>query len=249
MGPEGEEAFRSEEVEGLSITVERVTAAYENFSFHEVYHRLYHFCVVDMSSFYLDILKDRLYTFRRDSPERRAAQWVLNEILMTMTRLMAPVLSFTAEEVWQFVREKPAESVFLASFPEAKREFMDPGLEEKWERLIAIRDEINKALELKRRERFIGNSLEAKVTIHSRPEDRSLLEGYADFLPTLLIVSQARMGPEGEEAFRSEEVEGLSITVERAEGEKCPRCWTWSTAVGSFEDEPELCERCHGNIR
>jgi isoleucyl-tRNA synthetase len=233
----------------LQGLVERVTAAYENFSFHEVYHRLYHFCVVDMSSFYLDILKDRLYTFRRDSSERRAAQWVLNEILMTMTRLMAPVLSFTAEEVWQFVREKPAESIFLASFPEAKREFMDPGLEEKWERLIAIRDEINKALELKRKERFIGNSLEAKVTIHSGPEDRSLLEGYADFLPTLLIVSQARMGPEGEEAFRSEEVEGLSITVERAEGEKCPRCWTWSTAVGSFEDEPELCERCHGNIR
>jgi isoleucyl-tRNA synthetase len=233
----------------LQGLVERVTASYENFSFHEVYHRLYHFCVVDMSSFYLDILKDRLYTFRRDSSERRAAQWVLNEVLMTMTRLMAPVLSFTAEEVWQFLREKPAESVFLADFPEAKREFLDPGLEERWERLIAIRDEVNKALEEKRRDRFIGNSLEAKVTIHPGAEDRELIESYAGFLPTLLIVSQAGLGPEGTGAYRSEEVAGLSVTVERAEGEKCPRCWNWSTAVGSFADEPELCERCHGNVR
>jgi isoleucyl-tRNA synthetase len=233
----------------LQGLVERVSASYESFSFHEVYHRLYHFCVVDMSSFYLDILKDRLYTFRRDSSERRAAQWVLNEVLMTMTRLMAPILSFTAEEVWQFLREKPAESVFLEEFPEAKREFMDPVLEEKWERLIAIRDEVNKALEEKRRERFIGNSLEAKVTIHPGAEDRELLEGYIPFLPTLLIVSQAGIGPEGGGAYRSEEVEGLSVTVERAEGEKCPRCWNWSTAVGSFPDAPELCERCHGNVR
>jgi isoleucyl-tRNA synthetase len=229
----------------------KVTQAYEGFDFHEVYHRLYNFCIVDMSSFYLDILKDRLYTFRADSPERRAAQRVLGDVLATMTRLMAPVLSFTAEEIWQSLREKPAESVFLADFPEADESLIDEELEKRWEKLIEIRDEVLRALEIKRREKFIGNSLEARVTVHASGEDLELLKSYEDFLPALFIVSQAEINTAepGEGSLKSEEVEGLWVTVERAEGEKCRRCWNRSTSVGSFADAPEVCAKCYGHIK
>jgi isoleucyl-tRNA synthetase len=159
----------------------KVSEAYERFDFHEVYHRIYNFCIVDMSSFYLDILKDRLYTFRADSPERRAAQYVLNEVLMTMTKLMAPVLSFTAEEIWQTLREKPVASIFLSDFPAADETLIDEELEARWEKLIAIRDEALKALELKRAEKFIGNSLEAKVVLHAGGEYAELLKQYGNF--------------------------------------------------------------------
>jgi isoleucyl-tRNA synthetase len=235
----------------LQGLVKKVSAAYERSDFHEVYHRIYNFCVVDMSSFYLDIIKDRLYTFRADSPERRAAQQVLNEVLVTMTRLMAPVLSFTSEEIWQFIREKSAESVFLADFPEPNEEMIDKGLEEKWERLIAIRNAVLKALELKRAEKFIGNSLEAKVLLHIDGEGLELLRQYKEFLPTLFIVSQAELtqAEPGDGALKSEEVEGLSITVEKAEGEKCQRCWNRSPSVGTLGDVPNICTKCYGHIK
>jgi isoleucyl-tRNA synthetase len=229
----------------------KVSEAYERFDFHEVYHRIYNFCIVDMSSFYLDILKDRLYTFRADSPERRGAQYVLNEVLMTMTRLMAPVLSFTSEEIWQTLKEKPTESVFLADFPEADESLMDMELEAKWEKLIAVRDEALKALELKRAEKFIGNSLEAKVTLHAEGDYADLLKQYEGFLPTLLIVSQAELSAEAPaaDALKSEEIEGLAISVRKAEGEKCQRCWNRSTTVGTISDAPEVCATCYGHIK
>ncbi|GAB4388107.1 MAG: isoleucine--tRNA ligase [Thermodesulfovibrionales bacterium] len=231
-------------LEGLE---RKVMEAYEGFDFHEVYHRIHNFCVVDMSSFYLDILKDRLYTFRSDSAERRAAQWVLREILVSITRLMAPVMSFTAEEIWSFVPDKPARSVFLAGLPEPRREFSDPSLEETWAGLIAVRDEVLKALEIKRQERFIGNSLEAKVVLHPEGKAAELLSRYRDFLPSLFIVSQVELR-DGEGERRAEAVEGLSITVERAGGRKCQRCWNWSDAVGQFPEAPDICERCRSNL-
>jgi isoleucyl-tRNA synthetase len=229
----------------------KVSEAYTRFDFHEVYHRIYNFCIVDMSSFYLDILKDRLYTFRADSPERRAAQYVLNEVLMTMTRLMAPVLSFTAEEIWQTLKEKPTESVFLADFPVADESLMDMELESKWEKLIAIRDEALKALELKRAEKFIGNSLEAKVILHVDGKDLELIKQYENFLPTLFIVSQAELNTEApaKDSLKSTEIEGLSISVKKAEGEKCQRCWNRSPSVGTFGDAPEVCAKCYGHIK
>jgi isoleucyl-tRNA synthetase len=258
----------------LQGLIEKITDAYERFNFHEVYHRLYNFCVVDMSSFYLDILKDRLYTFRAESPERRAAQWVLNEILENMTKLMAPVLSFTAEEVWGFIRDGRDESVFLSDFLEAREEFREPELEKKWERLIAVRDEVNKALEIKRAEKFIGNSLEARVTVYPIDEnDFTLLETYHGFLNTLFIVSQAELSSEGvklvkeadslEEAIKILEEQGtvapwmlesfqgeyVWVHVQRAEGEKCQRCWNWSTTVGEAEDAPDICLRCHNIVK
>ncbi len=236
----------------------KITYAYENFDFHEVYHLLHNFCVVDMSSFYLDILKDRLYTFKADSKERRAAQWVLNNILVVMTKLMSPIVSFTAEEIWGYIPEKQAnsrlkeESVFLSSFPVVDKKFMNPDLEEKWEKLIAIRNEVNKALEIKRQNRFIGNALEAKVALYLPEKEFTLLIEYKEFLPALFIVSGAELKQASEEiadAYKGEEIKGMSVVVERADGNKCERCWTWSITVGTFADAPELCQRCYNVIK
>jgi len=241
----------------LQGLIKRVTYAYERFDFHQVYHNLHNFCIVDMSSFYLDILKDRLYTFKADSMERRAAQWVLYRILSVITRLMAPVLSFTAEEIWGFMPEGQGgagvESVFLARFPTVKEEFLDESLEKRWERLIAIRDEVNRAIEIKRKERFIGNSLEARVILFLADEDYNFLAQYRDFLPALFIVSEAEImigkAAEKDQFFESIKVPGLSVVVQKASGRKCERCWNWSVTVGTFTDAPEICQRCYNILR
>ncbi|MDA8389061.1 MAG: isoleucine--tRNA ligase [Nitrospiraceae bacterium] len=239
-------------LQGLIAGVER---AYEDFEFHEVYHRLYNFCVVDMSSFYLDILKDRLYTFRREAPERRAAQWVLGRILVAMTKLMAPVLTFTAEEIWGHINPRAAgrdaESVFLSSFPVADETLYDAALEEKWKKIIAVRNEVNKALEMERQKRVIGNSLEAKVVLYCPDDTFTLLKDYdGEFLRTLFIVSRAEVRntreiPD-EAAYRSEEIKGFNVGVLPADGEKCARCWMRDVSVGK---NPEgVCDRCKANI-
>lgn len=235
----------------LQNLIKKAQEAYERFEFHEVFHSIYRFCVNDMSAFYLDILKDRLYTFRADSSERRAAQWVLYNILSSITRLIAPVLSFTAEEIWMHMPGKKEESVFLSSFPEPDQRFLDNSLEERWQRLIAVRDEVNKALEIKRKEKFIGNSLEARVVLYAPDDYFKLLSGYRDFLPYLFIVSQVELRADRDKKgfFESEEVKDLSIDIERAEGEKCERCWNWSPSVGRFKEHPSICERCYNVLR
>ena len=234
----------------LNRLIMKVTEAYDNYSFHEVYHRLYNFCVVDMSNFYLDILKDRLYTFRADSKERRAAQWVMREILMGMTGLMAPVLSFTAEEVWGYIQGDRAASVFLSEFPVARDRDIDDDLEQKWEKLGAVRNEVLKALEIKRGEKFIGNSLEASVTLHITDKElMSLVSGYENDLPTLFIVSEGKVTGDGSGEYTAADMEGLSISIEKAKGEKCQRCWNYSTTVGQDSDDSEICSRCAGAIK
>ena len=236
----------------LQQLVKKITSAYENYAFHEVYHLLHNFCIVDMSSFYLDILKDRLYTFKSDSKERRAAQWVLDRILITMTKLMAPVVSFTAEEIWGYIQGKKEESVFLSAFPEADEKFLNPVLEEKWGKFVAIRNEVNKSIEIKRQNKFIGNSLEAKVILYLPEQEFNLLKEYIEFLPTLFIVSAADIKPASgkiAESYESEEVKGMSLVVEKASGAKCERCWNWSPSVGTFSDAPELCHRCYNVIK
>jgi len=207
-----------------------------------------------MSSFYLDVLKDRLYTFKSDSVERRAAQWVLYRILSAMTRLMAPVLSFTAEEVWQSLKQgtrgkgqtEQELSVFFAAFPEVNEGFYDEELEKKWAALFLLRSEVNKAIEIKRAEKFLGNSLEAKVVLRLPESYRFLQEGYDDFLPTFFIVSEAVIIESAvSDAYKSAEIEGLEIRVEKAAGAKCQRCWNWRESVGTFADAPDVCDRCH----
>ncbi len=232
----------------LQKLIKKVTKAYENFDFHEVFHRIYNFCVVDMSAIYLDILKDRLYTFAPESLERRAAQWTVYQILNALVRLMAPVLSFTAEELWQHLPAKEkAESVFLTDFPAPSEEFMDEDLERRWDVLLQIRETANKALEEKRREKFIGNSLEAKLRLYAAEDIYQLLQQYRDFLPYFFIVSQVEVGEISEapeDSLRDEQI-SLAVSVDRAEGEKCLRCWNYSPTVGSYREDPHLCSRCH----
>jgi isoleucyl-tRNA synthetase len=227
----------------------KVISAYENFDFHEAFHSIYNFCIVDMSSFYLDVLKDRLYTFRSNSAERRAAQWVLFQILSNMTRLMAPILSFTAEEVWQSIRQKSQaieDSVFLSSLPDVDKRYYDQRLEEKWDDLFLLRSEVNKALEIKRAERFLGNSLEAGIILRLPGGYKDLISENRDFLPTFFLVSAVELTDDAiEGSYRSAEIEGLEIKVDKAAGAKCQRCWNWSEAVGTFTEAPDICERCY----
>ncbi|RJQ52522.1 MAG: isoleucine--tRNA ligase [Nitrospiraceae bacterium] len=232
----------------LQGLIKKVNTAYETFAFHEVYHSIYQFCVIDMSAFYLDILKDRLYTFKADSRERRAAQKVLHNILISLTKLFAPILSFTAEELWLHIPGVKEKSVFLSPFPEINPDWVDTDLEKKWGQLSRIRDEVNKALEIKRQEKFIGNALEAKVILYAGDEAYSFLKDYNKFLPTLFIVSSVEVLTDikaPETAYQCPEITGLAIQVERAEGDKCRRCWNWDSSVGSFEKFPELCRKCY----
>ncbi|MCX8069051.1 MAG: class I tRNA ligase family protein, partial [Thermodesulfovibrionales bacterium] len=233
----------------LQNLIKKVTASYERFSFYEIYHSIYNFCVNDMSSFYLDILKDRLYTFKKDSPQRGAAQWVLHNILITMTKLIAPILSFTADEMWQYIKFKDSKSVFLSSFPVVDDTFINHDLEKDYDLLIKIRDEANKSLELKRQDKFIGNALEAKLVIYCNESHYNLLNQRSDFLRYLFIVSKVEVynsnPPHDKDFLKSEKIEGLYISVEKASGNKCERCWNWSEKVGTYEDYPDLCERCY----
>ncbi|HDZ84328.1 MAG TPA: hypothetical protein ENH45_03830 [Nitrospirae bacterium] len=232
----------------LQDLIKKVTTSYEAFAFYEVYHAIYQFCIIDMSSFYLDILKDRLYTFGTDSKDRRAAQAVLCIILKTLTKLIAPILSFTAEEIWTHIPGAKEESVFLAEFPEVEEKYIiDEALKNKWFTFAVIRDEVNKALEIKRADKLIGNALEAKVTIYVIDAVKAMLEEQGDFLPALFIVSAVDVKGFSEapdSAYSSGEVENLAVLVEKADGSKCQRCWNRSISVGQFSEHPELCERC-----
>lgn len=231
----------------LQTLVKRVTNAYEQYDFHEVFHAIHNFCVVDMSSLYLDILKDRLYTARADSPERRAGQWVLYRILSTLTGLMAPVLSFSAEEVWKHIRKMTGdarESVFLSEFPEFDDDAWDEHLENVWDKLVDVRNVVNKALEGAREQKSIGNALEAKITIQLNNEEYwGILQERRDFLTTFFLVSQIDLRLDEQSTIP------VGVVVEKAAGQKCLRCWTWSEKVGSFSDAPELCERCYNVSR
>ncbi|RME65326.1 MAG: isoleucine--tRNA ligase, partial [Nitrospirae bacterium] len=236
----------------LQKLIERVTKAYEDFEFHEVFHRIYNFCVVDLSAFYLDILKDCLYVSAPWSSARRSAQWTIYNILKDLTRLMAPVLSFTAEEIWQHIPlSQKAESVFLEGFPEPRKEFINDELETKWAQLIEVREAVYRVLETKRAEKFIGNFLEAKVSLYAGGSLYDLLKEKEALLQEVLIVSQVELFSDSdapEDAVKDETLP-LHIKVTKAEGQKCSRCWNYSPTVGTFEDEVEVCERCYGVLK
>ncbi|WP_447974114.1 isoleucine--tRNA ligase [Nitrospira sp. Kam-Ns4a] len=234
----------------LGQVIERVRRAYEAFEFHVIFHELNNFCAVDLSAIYLDILKDRLYTFRRDSPLRRASQTTLLEILVAVTKLMAPILSFTAEEIWrilpQAARGRPETwSVHLASFPEPDPRWADPGLEQRWGRLLEVRSAVQAKLEDKRRDKVIGSSLEAKVVITAAPDRYAFLLGYQQELPALFIVSRVELKPVPQLPPPMD----FTVEVLRASGAKCERCWNYRDSVGTNSDHPTLCDRCVEAIR
>ena len=227
---------------GLS---DRVLTAYADYEFHVLYHAVHNFCAVEMSAFYLDVLKDRLYTAPARSVARRSAQTAMYTILDTLTRLMAPVLSFTADEIWSYLPGQRAASVHLDSFPQLGVELIDPALEARFDQLLAVRGEVSRLLEQARTAKLIGSGLEAKVLLSAAAGPlRDLLQEAAPDLATLFIVSRAELVDNLADGVASEALPGLAIRIERAEGDKCPRCWNYSTDIGTSPDHPELCARC-----
>lgn len=233
----------------------RLVSAYESHQYHLVYHGLHNFCAVTLSSFYLDVLKDRLYTAPRRSRPRRSAQTALYRLAMDLCRLMAPILSFTAEEIWQELealhgRPRWADSTVHAQrFPEPSGAGQDRALAERWERLLGFRIEVQKALEVERASKRIGGSLEAKVRIDAPGESEAFLRTFGEGLRFLFITSGVEFGPVGSAAFVSESIPALKIEVLPADGTKCQRCWNFTRDVGSDESWPQVCARCAEAVR
>ena len=235
----------------MQLLKKEVSAAYESYDFHVLYHAIHNFCSVEMSSYYLDILKDRLYAYKADSFERRSAQTAMYEIMLDLVVMIAPVLTFTMEEVWQFMK-KPAsmpESVFMMPWPECKEEYIDEALESKWDNFIEIRSEITRVLEGARRAKTIGHSLDAKVELHATGEALAILRSVEGDLATLLIVSQAKLVEGLAGGVEATGREDLKVTVQAAEGEKCERCWIYSDTVGKDAEHPTVCARCAAALK
>ncbi len=224
--------------------------AYEDFRYHAVYRSVYDFLVTDMSSFYLDVLKDRLYASAAASKERRSAQTALHEILISLAKIMAPILAFTCEEVWRNLPEADKDglaSVHLADWPASKDEYYDEKLDARWRRLLEFRGEATKALEGARNAGLIGSSLEARIDLYASAEDLDFLESYEGEIPAVFIVSESALHPieeAPEDAYRSESISGFAARASRASGVKCERCWRYETTVGADEKYPGLCARC-----
>jgi len=224
----------------------RVIRGYETYEFHGVYHAVHNFCAVDLSAFYFDILKDRLYTFAAKSRERRAAQTALADLLVDLLKLFAPVLPYTCEEAWQHVPAhlKTTDSIHLELFPPEKPQHLFSGEAiANWDRLLRLRAVVSKELEEKRRQNLIGSSLEASVTLYpGDTQTESLLRTYAAQLPWVFIVSACTVMPVSDEAARTEE--RLLAVAEKAKGAKCVRCWNYRESVGADAAHPSLCNRC-----
>jgi isoleucyl-tRNA synthetase len=221
----------------LQWLIGELSEAYERYEFHRVYHLLNAFCAVEISSFYVDVTKDLLYTLAPNSAERRSTQTAIYEIVSTLAKLIAPVMPFTADEVWQALPAREVESVHLADFPAVDAKLRDEELETRWEKLLKVREAASLELEKARQNKLIGKSLEAQVEIEPDSEEtRAVLEKVGPLLETVLIVSQARVaGVTGKE---------LKIKVSPAAGKKCVRCWRWTQDVGRDATHPELCGRC-----
>ena len=265
----------------LGLVLNKSIKAYDTYEFHTVYHTVYNFCTVDLSAFYLDIIKDRLYTFPAGDKARRDAQTVMYLTLDSITRLLAPILPFTTEEVW---REMPsfdgqsdqkdpegnkaggikkdggkAESVHLTLRPVAKPAWQDDNLAAKWEKIMDVRSEVTKALEDARVTKEIGHSLDASIGIYVDDVDvREILSSFGKDLRDVFIVSDASLLSEPvEKSLSSKELTGelanrgikaFQITVKKAQGDKCDRCWKYDTTTGSREDHPGTCSRCSGAL-
>jgi isoleucyl-tRNA synthetase len=215
--------------------VAELTQAYESFEFHRVYHAINAFCAVELSSFYVDVTKDLMYTLSPHSPERRSAQTAMYATVATLAKLLAPVMPFTAEEVWSSLPGPPMESVHLADFPAVGQR--DEALEARWEKLLQVRSAVALELEKARQAGTIGKSLEAQVEIlPDGPATRELLTGAAALLETVLIVSQVNVGQLTDGQLR--------VNVSAAAGQKCVRCWRWTEDVGRHAAHPQLCGRC-----
>ncbi|MEH7122936.1 isoleucine--tRNA ligase [Bacillus sp. JJ1532] len=229
----------------LNKLVKTVREAYEHYEYAGIYHAVNNFCTLDLSAFYLDFAKDILYIEGKDHPDRRAIQTVLYECLISLTKLVAPVLSHTADEVWSFIPSVKEESVQLTDMPEYKELPNAKGLEEKWTSFMKLRDDVLKALEEARNEKVIGKSLTAKVTMFVDEKAKSLLDSIDENVKQLFIVSGFEVAGNYEDAPEDAlKFENTAIVVSKAEGETCERCWIVTPEVGLVEEFNTLCPRC-----
>ncbi len=241
-------------LERTADLVKRCREWYASYEFHRIYHAIHDFCVVDLSAFYYDVLKDRLYTKAPNNKSRRSAQTAVWKITSALVRLAVPILVFTAEEIWKYFPSTAGEgeSVHMTLFPEESelRTGIAPGKVDTWELLGRVRSEVLKALEVARNEKKLINSgLEAKVLLNADLELKAKLKHYLPLLPGLFIVSQVELINAGAGEFKAEMVPSLEVTVQRADGKKCERCWNYSTRVGENPRYPTICERCSEAIQ
>ena len=230
----------------LNEIVKKSIDSYENYEFHTLYSAMLNFCIVDLSNFYLDVLKSRLYTEKPDSLERRSAQSAMYLILDAMVKLLAPVLAYTSEEIWKFMPHTEGAdelSVMLNDMPKVVAEYENDEIKAKWDKIIAVRNDVNKALEPARNEKIIGKSLDAEVTVFADGEIYDLLKAMEADLAEIFITSKATILPKADEkdAMAGELV---SVAVEASKHEKCGRCWVHSETVGTIEGFDGICADC-----
>ena len=223
---------------------EKTTEYYDKYEFYSLFQEITYFCSMEMSSFYLDIVKDRLYCEGTTSIERRSAQTVLTEVLKVLVRIISPVLSFTADEIWERIPEalKEEESVHLSKWIEANPEYLNEELAKKWDKIARLRREVNKKLEAERQTGLIGHSLDARVLLNIANDEYSFIKDYTENeVSDLFIVSQVKFVNDN---LAESEIEGISISGEKASGEKCERCWKYDEKVGHNHNHPDVCPRC-----
>lgn len=227
----------------LNNLIDKVKEAYDKYEFHIVYHAIHNFCVVDMSNFYLDVLKDRLYTEKADSKPRRAAQTSIYIILNAMTRMIAPILAYTSDEIWKYMPHSSNENanhVIFNEMPEKVDISIDDNFMTFWDEIHELRDDVKKSLEAFIKDKTIKSSLEAKVTLIASGDKLAFLKKAENELATAFIVSEVEIAENSSE---------LEIKIEKAEGEKCERCWAISKTVGKSNEHPTLCSRCCENLK
>ncbi|WP_096189202.1 isoleucine--tRNA ligase [Evansella halocellulosilytica] len=228
----------------LNNLVTEVKSGYEEYQFASVYNKVHNFCTIELSSFYMDIAKDTLYIQHADDKDRRAIQTVMYETLVTLTKLTAPILAHTTDEVWTHIPNVTSESVQLTDMPEVKTFEGTEELESKWDRFMVLRDDVLKALEEARNEKEIKKSLQAQVHLYADGEDYHLLKGISN-LNKLFITSAASLSGEMKDApSEAKRYEEMSVYIDFAEGDKCERCWIITPSLGKNENHPHLCESC-----
>ncbi|MGB2600140.1 MAG: isoleucine--tRNA ligase [Candidatus Omnitrophota bacterium] len=227
--------------------------SYDKWEFHKVYRAVYDFCVYEVSSFYLDVLKDILYILAPDSSRRRSVQTVIYKILYMLTHVMAPVIPFTAEEAWEHVpgKDKP-QSIHMSDWPDTEEDMAgweDKALDEKWAKILTMRDSVMKYLEVKRESKTIGSSLEAQVDLYTDNEElKSFIDQNVGLFAEVFKVSRVTVAEKSEEGMEGALEMPFKVGVKRAPGDKCARCWNFSKSVGENKDFPELCKRCYDII-
>ena len=230
----------------LQKVEEKVTESFEEYEFHQMFHAVHNFCTVDLSAIYLDIIKDRTYASGAESLLRRSAQTVLFDTTQVLLRLIAPVLSFTADEVWSYLPVKEElESIHLTDWPKVDVAYKNEELENKWERLLLFRGEVLKALEIARQKKEIGNSVDAGVDVYVDSDWQEVLGKSGLALDQLAIVSELKVYPlenAPADVFASEEI-SMKVDVRKPNGQKCDRCWL-TTTDGVAENDSYLCARC-----